>query len=61
MFEKVDIFQLYEKSSGANINVQKSEIMCTGTGRICDEDKILLNKPGNKHYKNSCYHIFWHK
>ena len=52
---------MYEKSSGANINVQKSGIMCTGTGRICDEDKILLNKPGNKHHENSCYDIFCHK
>ena len=33
MFEKVYIFEQYEKSSGANINVPMSEIMCTGTGR----------------------------
>ena len=36
---------MYEKSSGAKKNVQKSEIMCIGTGRICEEDKKLLSIP----------------
>ena len=26
-------------------NVQKSEIMCIGTGRICEEDKKILSIP----------------
>ena len=45
IFEIFDIFKMYEKSSGAKINVQKSEIMCIGTSRICEEDKKLLSIP----------------
>ena len=45
IFEILDIFEMYEKSSGAKINVQKSEIMCIGTGRICEEDKKILSIP----------------
>ena len=39
IFEIFHIFEMYEKSSDAKIHVQKSEIMCIGTGRICEEDK----------------------
>ena len=39
IFEIFHIFEMYEKSSGAKINGQKSGIMCIGTGRICEEDK----------------------
>lgn len=43
IFEILNVFELYGRASGARINVQKSEVMCIGTGKLLLDDKKLLN------------------
>lgn len=43
IFEIFKIFELYGRASGAKINVQKSEIMCIGSGRLLEDERKLIN------------------
>ena len=42
IFEIFKVFDLYGKASGAKINIQKSEIMCIGTGKIFEHERTSL-------------------